>query len=53
VGKITISLSDDTEQRLRKYVTDRYPIKPFGMLSKVTEQAILELLWRMEEKKVE
>lgn len=44
MGKITISLSDDVEKRLREHVTKTYPEKPFGKLSKVVEKAVSEWL---------
>ncbi len=42
MGKITISLSDEIEKRLREHVTKTYPEKPFGKLSKVVEDALKE-----------
>ncbi len=42
MGKITISLRDDLEKQLREYVTKNYPIKPFGKLSYVVEEALKE-----------
>jgi hypothetical protein len=44
MGKITVTISDETEKRLREYVTRRYPEKPFGKLSQIVEQAIKEFL---------
>jgi len=44
MGKITISLSDDVEKRLREHVTKTYPEKPFGKLSQVVEEALKEWL---------
>ena len=46
MGKITISLPDDLEKQLREYVTRNYPVKPFGKLSKVVEEALKEWLKR-------
>ena len=42
MGKITISLSDSIEKKLREYVTRRYPARPFGKLSLVVEEALKE-----------
>jgi hypothetical protein len=42
VAKITITLSDETEKKLRSYVTSKYPEKPFGKLSDVVEEALIE-----------
>jgi hypothetical protein len=44
MGKITVTLNDGIEKRLREYVTKHYPEKPFGKLSKVVEEAIKEYL---------
>ena len=43
MGKITVSLSDDTERRLREYVTSHYPLKPFGKLGDVVEKALKDM----------
>jgi len=44
MAKITITLSDETEKKLRSYVTSKYPEKPFGKLSDVVEKALVEYL---------
>jgi predicted transcriptional regulator len=44
MAKITITLSDETEKKLRSYVTSKYPEKPFGKLSYVVEEALIEYL---------
>lgn len=44
MAKITITLSDETEKKLRSYVTSKYPEKPFGKLSEVVEEALIEYL---------
>ena len=46
MGKITVSLSDETERRLREYVTRNYPLKPFGKLGDVMEKALKEMFDR-------
>ena len=50
MGKITVSLRDVTERRLREYVTKRYPEKPYGKLSLVVEEALKEYLDKREQK---
>ncbi|MGA3291173.1 MAG: hypothetical protein ABSD42_13150 [Candidatus Bathyarchaeia archaeon] len=44
MGKITISLTDETEKKLRSYVTSKYPERTFGKLSKVVETSVKEYL---------
>jgi hypothetical protein len=44
MAKITITLTDETEKKLRSYVTSKYPEKPFGKLSNVVEEALIEYL---------
>jgi hypothetical protein len=44
MGKITITLSDKTEKALRSYVTSKHPEKPFGKLSEIVEEALIEYL---------
>jgi hypothetical protein len=44
MGKITITLSDETEKELRSYVTSKYPEQPFGKLSEVVETSVKEYL---------
>lgn len=48
MAKITINLTDETESKLRKYVTTKYPEKPYGKLSRVVEEALKEWLSRAE-----
>jgi len=48
MAKITINLTDETESKLRKYVTSNYPEKPYGKLSYVIEEALKEWLSRAE-----
>jgi len=44
MGKITITLSDDIEKKLRQFVTAKYPEKPYGKLSEVVEEALKDWL---------
>jgi hypothetical protein len=44
MGKITVTLSDQTEKQLRTYVTQKYPEQPFGKLSEIVEKALTEFL---------
>lgn len=44
MGKITITLEDETEKQLRSYVTSHYPEKPFGKLSEIVDKAVKEFL---------
>lgn len=46
MAKITITLDDDVERRLRSYVTQHFPEKPFGKLSKIVNEAVKEYLER-------
>lgn len=49
MGKLTISIDDKLERRLRAYVTRTYPVKPFGKLSLTVNQAIEEYLNKQKE----
>ena len=49
MGKITISLTDETEKKLRSYVTSKYPEKSFGKLSEVVEISVKEYLEKQKE----
>lgn len=44
MGKITITISDEVERRLRTYVTSKYPEKPYGKLSEIVEESLVEFL---------
>ena len=44
MGKITITIDEELEEKLRSYVTKTYPVKPFGKLSLVVNKAIKEYL---------
>ena len=44
MGKITITLTDETEKTLRSFVTKKYPKKPMDKLSEVVERSVLEYL---------
>ena len=43
MGKMTIVLSDEMEEKLRDHVRMKYR-KPFGKISSVIEEAVKELL---------
>ncbi|HMK95684.1 MAG TPA: hypothetical protein VK536_09845 [Candidatus Limnocylindrales bacterium] len=42
MGKLTIVLSEKTENDLRKYVAKKYPTEIYGKISFVIEQALLK-----------
>jgi hypothetical protein len=44
MGKITITLTDETEKTLRSFVTKKYPKQPQDKLSEVVETSIVEYL---------
>ena len=44
MGKITVSLDDALEKKLRSFVTSNYPEKPFGKLSEIVNKALEEYL---------
>jgi hypothetical protein len=44
LGKITIILSDETEERLRQHISKTYPTHNFGKLGEVMEKAIVAYL---------
>jgi len=44
MGKITITIHDEIEKKLRQFVTTNYPEKPYGKLSQVVEEALKEWL---------
>jgi len=44
MGKITVTLIDEVEKQLRQYVTTNYPEQPFGKLSEIVNQAIMEFM---------
>jgi hypothetical protein len=51
MGKITVTLNDDTEKQLRRYVTQTYAEKPFGKISGVVEEAVKRFLLEAAKKK--
>jgi Arc/MetJ-type ribon-helix-helix transcriptional regulator len=44
LGKITVTLSNEIEKKLRQFVTAKYPEKPYGKLSRVVEEALKQWL---------
>jgi hypothetical protein len=44
MGKITITLTDESEKTLRSFVTKKYPKQPQDKLSEVVETSIVEYL---------
>lgn len=44
MGKITVTLEDNVEKKLRIYVSQNFPEQPFGKLSEVVNQAVKEFL---------
>jgi Arc/MetJ-type ribon-helix-helix transcriptional regulator len=47
--KVTIVISEDTENELRDYIRDKYR-KPFGKLSEVVEKSVQEYLNKEKKK---
>jgi hypothetical protein len=44
MGKITITLTDETEKTLRSFVTKKYPKEPLRKLSEIVETSLKEYL---------
>jgi hypothetical protein len=44
LGKITITLTDETEKTLRAYVTKKYPKQSLDKLGEVVEKSVVEYL---------
>ena len=44
MGKITITLTAETEKKLRSFVTQKYPEQPLAKLSEVVETSVKEYL---------
>jgi len=44
MGKLTIIISDEVEERLRVYIAKQYPTEIYGKLSEVVELALKEFL---------
>jgi hypothetical protein len=44
MGKITITLTAETEKKLRSFVTQKYPEQPLDKLSEVVETSVKEYL---------
>jgi hypothetical protein len=44
MGKITITLTDETEKTLHSYVTMKYPKQTQDKLSEVVEKSVVEFL---------
>ena len=49
MGKITVSLSNETEKKLRSFVASRYPEKQLGKLSEVVEASVLDYLEKQKD----
>jgi hypothetical protein len=44
MGKITVTLTDETEKTLRSFVTKKYPKQPQDKLSEIVETGVKEYL---------
>jgi Arc/MetJ-type ribon-helix-helix transcriptional regulator len=40
MGKISVEISDELENKIRKYIAERYWKNPFGKLSEIVEEAL-------------
>jgi hypothetical protein len=49
--KLTIMLTDETNKKLRDYVSKTYPQKTFGKISQVIEEALKQYLEKPSETK--
>jgi hypothetical protein len=52
MGKINITLTDETEKSLRAYVASKYPKQQFGKLSEVVEISVREYLEKQKDEPV-
>ncbi len=50
MGKLSVEISDEVEQKLRMFIAKNYPLKPFGKLSQIVEEALREWLKKIEKK---
>ncbi len=44
MGKITITLTDETEKALRSFVSKKYPKEPLSKLGEIVENSLKEYL---------
>ncbi len=44
MGKITILLSDEVEEQLRRYIAKKYPTETYGKISEIIEVSIKHFL---------
>ena len=44
MGRISVEISDELEEKIRKYIAENYWKKPRGKLSKIVEEALKEWL---------
>lgn len=49
MGKITVNLTDETEKKLRSFITSKYPEHARGKLSKFVETSIKEYLEKQKD----
>ena len=49
MGKITISLTDETEKNLRTYIESKYPKQSMSRLSEVVEISLKEYLEKQKD----
>jgi hypothetical protein len=48
LGKITISLDNEIERKLRMYVARNYPLETYGKMSQVVNEALEEFFKNKE-----
>jgi Arc/MetJ-type ribon-helix-helix transcriptional regulator len=44
VGKISVEISDEVEEAIRRYIAEHYWKNPYGRLSKIVEEALKQWL---------
>jgi hypothetical protein len=44
MGKIVFDLDDKLEEKLRLYINKNFPMKPYGQIKKVIEEALKQYL---------
>jgi len=52
MGKITVTLTDETEKKLRSFVKSKYPIQKVGKLSEVVETSLKEYLEKQKDEHI-
>ncbi len=49
MGKLVVIIDDKLEEKLRRFIAQKYPTETYGKIKRIIEEALTEYLQKLEE----